>query len=206
MTDPLNAKLLQFVTDIEKISQINRNLHQVVSYKPKSGRPPELFIFKVANWIAVPILGPFYLVASTWLKCLKVTLLEDKQELFAVTFPQYGLPSFTYNVPLTDEALKEVEILSPFITVLSSGISNSDWFFLSVETDYFIMIGLSEFINDFFENKVEEKFLQFHTSVLNNGRENDSSSQSYHPYFSFLYDQLRKYNNAEVGTEFRLDF
>jgi hypothetical protein len=206
MNDPLNAKLLQLVTDIEKISQINRSLHQVISYKPRSGRPPDFFLFKVANWMAVPILDPFYLIASTLLKRLKATLIEDKQELFAVTLPHYGLPSFTYNVPLTDDALKEVEILSPFIAVLFPGISDSNWFFLSIETDYFIMIGLSEVIDKFFEYKVEERFSQLYTRTLNDESESNQSSQFYYPYSRFIYDQLRKYNDAEFGTEFPLNF
>jgi hypothetical protein len=206
MIDPLSAKLLQFITDIEKVNQINKNLHQVVSCKPRSGQPPDLFITKVANWIAVPILEPFYVLTSTLLKRLEVTLLESGQELFAVTFPHYGLPSFTYNVPLTEDALREVEILSPFIAVLFSGTPDSSWFFLSIETDYCIMIGLSEFINEFFEHKVEEKLSELYSRSLIDKKGSNPSSQSYYPYSSFIYDQLRKYNDAEAGAKFSLSF
>lgn len=201
MIDPLNAKFLQFVTDVEKVNQINKNLHRVVCYELRADRSLDLFITKEANWIAVPILDPFYSIASTLLKHLKVVMLESGQDLFIVTLPNYGLSSFTYNVPLTDEAFKEIEILSPFIAVLFSGTPDSTWFFLSIETDYFILIGSSEFVINLLECKIEERFSQFYAQFINDEEKSDPLLKSYP---NFIYDQLRKYNDADARVKFSL--
>lgn len=198
MSDPFNAEFLKFVSDPTKSNQLIKVLHQIVSYKPRSDKPPDLFITKVTNWIAVPILALLDLTPVILLERLRLKLLENRQELFAVTIPKYGLPELIYDAPLTNEALKEIEILCPFTTALFSGTSDFNWLFLSLETDYFMIIGEPELIDEVLEHKVEEEFAQFYSFIISTENKSD-------PYSRFLYQQLRKYNTAETGVKFALN-
>lgn len=198
MSDPFNAEVLKFVSDPTKSEQLIKILYQMVSYQARSGQAPDLFITKVANWIAVPILALLDLTPVTLLERLRLKSLENRQELFAITIPKYGLPELVYNVPLTNEALKEIEILCPFTIALFSGQPDFNWLFLSLETDYFMILGASEFINEILDHKVEEEFAQFYSFFVSMINGSD-------PYFRFLYQQLRKYNTAEVGVKVALN-
>lgn len=66
------------------------------------------------------------------------------------------------------------------------------------------MIGFFEFIDSFFEHKVEERFSQLYTRILDDEREFTPSLQFYSPYSKFIYNQLKKYNGAEAGVKISL--
>jgi len=191
------------ITNTEKIERVNRSLAHVLRSQVETKLLPDLILFKSPGWCAIPLLESSVELILQRLK--KIGLEKGGQSFYASVPPQFGGTGLTCEVPLASGVLEEFRSeMSPFIFVLFTGETTPNWIFISIQSDCYILVGPSEFITHTLESSIEEAFLMF-CDFINSMNEANPLSQAYNKYYSFIYNQLKKYEKAESEASFLLN-
>lgn len=201
------TQFIQPVRNIETIADIDAILSWAIRCQTRLDRvTPEVTLFKLDEWVAAPVLPSLFTDPRSCSRLRDAILNRGYQRLYGTLLEKQLLPDCLYRVPVTCEALEEFyDFVGMFLSVLLSGNdaeSKPDWILFSLEGEYYIVAGSYDFVQAVLGCTLDQAFLNFEHYIqnLSSGAVSNKSTQ----YFKEIFDQLKKYETAEFGEEFRL--
>lgn len=201
------TQFIQPVRKNEAIANIDTVLSWAIRCQTRLDRvTPEVTLFKLDQWVAAPVLPSLFTDPQPCSRLRDAILNRGYQRLYGTLLEKQLLPDCLYRVPVTYEALEEFyDFVGMFLSVLFSGNdaeSKPDWILFSLEGEYYIVAGSYDFVQDVLGCTLDQAFLNFEHYMQNLSSRLGSNEST--QYFKEIFDQLKKYETAEFGEEFRL--
>jgi hypothetical protein len=197
--------MMKFLSPVRNL-ETARKIDEIVSWavrcqiKPRP-YPFEIVLFKLTDWIAVPLTPEIFYDDLSVLKNFQKTLTaHGYNQLYATQLCTRDYDS--HIVPATCEGLDEFLRALSYTSgsALFMGEEEPDWILINMESEFFVIAGARDFIYQMLSGKIEEAFSRFQDFVLH-----EQISQEMTQYLQSVYDQLKNnYPKAENGDEFRL--
>jgi hypothetical protein len=185
------------IKDITLATQIDASLSWVIRCTTPNRQTTELVLFKLQNWIAVPVTPEILLNPSLTNHVVTVLQQNNYTPLYAVRL--FAIELDSYLVPTTVEGLNEFRrYLGALPTVLFAGDERPDWIWLSIESDVSVVAGTEEFVSQLLPWEIEDGVSRFRHFI------NQPMLQELRQYLRFVSDQLSNYQAANEGEEFCL--
>lgn len=195
--------MMQFLTpvrNLETAKKIDEILSWAVRCQWKPRGFPEIVLFKLTGWIAVPLIPETFNDLSVLNHITEALQAYGYKQLYATQlFTAYYDDS--YLVPVTLEGLNEFrrEVAS-LSAALFIGEPEPNWVIISIDADYYFVAGSADFISQILPWSIEEAFSRFQNFVLHEQICIEATQ-----YLQRVHDQLKNnYPKAECGDEFRL--
>ncbi len=185
---------IQLITNAQELDKIEEILSWAIRSQVKPRHRLEIILFKLPEWVAVPISYEDYL--TPYLHQLHQTLLtHGYQELWGVVLLEKSF--WAYKVSLTIDSLMEFNTrLGGECTVLFSGEAEPDFTMLNIESELYILSGKKQLICQILED-IDQAYNSFNKFV--------SETPMLKTYLQRIAHILQhNYENSEIGTEFRI--
>lgn len=195
--DILNSKILRPITNEQILSQIDELLSWAIRCQVIPRDRLKITLFKLEGWVAAPAISASLMTPIAQERLQHTFEKLGYRELFATLLLAGG--TYTYTVPVTIEGLNEFRRnMSPWCYALFAGESKPDWILISVESEFDVIAGSTNFIEQFLNCEIEQAFCCFLNFV-----KNEPMPKYLREYLQLIHHRLKNsYQSAEEGNEF----
>ena len=194
----LDTKHLRPITNPQDLNQIGESLSWAIRHQSKPRQPLVITLFKLAEWLAVPVTNADF-ATPIFQERLQKTLSSRKYcDLYALLLGNKQF--FAYAVPVTLDGLYEFRHeMGAFYCALFAGVPEPDFAIISIESEFYVIVGKADFVNQILDCEIQAAFLRFQNFVMN------ETPGVFKENLNLVYNQLKdNYQSAEVGAVFRL--
>lgn len=193
---------MEFLTPVKNLDTA-RKIDDIVSWAVRcQSNPrgfPEIVLFKLTGWIAVPLVPETFYDLSNLKHITNALQAYGYKQLYATKLFTKDYDS--YIVPVTFEGLNEFRMgVAPLSAALFMGEIEPEWVIISIESEFNVVAGSVDFVSQILPWSIEEAYSRFQNFVLH-----EQISKEMTQFLQVVHDQLKNnYLKAEYGAEFRL--